>query len=178
MFAVDLLSGATDVDSSALSVVASSVTGLASGMILAGSTLNVDPSNSIFQSLPAGQSQTITINYNISDGDGGVVSQTAEITIIGTNDAAVVGGVTVGSVIEDNDTPATGSLTIFDTDTGESSFQAIAAGTPSDDGLGAFEVLADGTWTFVLDSSNPAVQALEIGETTTCLLYTSPSPRD
>ena len=166
-FAVDLLSGASDVDSLGVSIVAGSVTGLQQGVILAGTTLNVDPSDSVFQSLPAGVTETITIGYDIIDGDGGIVAQTATITIVGTNDAPIVGGVSTGAVVEDNVTPATGTLTITDVDDGEAVFAAITASDPSDNGFGSFEVLPDGTWTYTLDSSNPDVQALEIGETTT-----------
>jgi len=167
IFAVDLLTGASDVDSAMLSIVAGSVSGIQPGMILAGNTLNVDPSDSFFQSLPAGQSASYTINYDITDGDGGLISQTTVVTIVGTNDLPTLGGVTTGDVVEDNVAPATGTLTITDTDTGEAQIAAIAAGTLSDGGLGSFEVSANGDWTFTLDSTNPAVQALEIGETTT-----------
>ena len=38
--------------------------------------------------------------------------------------------------------------------------QPIAAGTAGDNGYGTFQVNADGTWTYTLDNSNPAVQAL------------------
>jgi len=168
IFALDLLSGASDVDSASLSVVAGSVSGLQPGMFLAGSTLNVDPSDSFFQSLPEGDSETYTVSFDIIDGDGGLVSQTADITITGTNDLAVLSGVTTGAVIEDNTAPATGTLTIMDADDGESLVQEILpTANNSVSGFGSFEVLADGTWAYTLDSSHSDVQALEIGQTTT-----------
>ena len=98
-YSLNLLAGASDVDTTdTLSV--TSVTyaidgGTASatvpaGLTLTGNSLTVDPSNAAFNSLAAGQTKTIVVNYTISDGHGGTIAQTETITITGTNDAPVV----------------------------------------------------------------------------------------
>ena len=72
----------------------------------------------------------LTYTYDISDGNSGTVSQTATITITGTNDAPTISGTSTGSVTEDTSVNAqdkltvSNSLSVSDTDTGESSFTA------------------------------------------------------
>jgi VCBS repeat-containing protein len=90
-FSVDLLAGASDPDSlDILSVDPASViiSGDASGITLNGNDLDVDPS--AYAYLAAGVPAVITYNYNIIDGEGGSVAQTATITITGTNHAPTV----------------------------------------------------------------------------------------
>ncbi|MDP7215292.1 MAG: cadherin-like domain-containing protein, partial [Rhodospirillales bacterium] len=90
-FTVDLLAGASDADSSdALNVANLSVTGGdASGVTVVGNSLTVDPN--AYNSLAVGESEVITYSYDIIDGHtGGTVSQTATITVTGTNDAPVL----------------------------------------------------------------------------------------
>ncbi len=94
-FTVDLLMGASDVDTGDVLNVAN-VTGLEPGVTLSGDTLNVDPADAAFQSLADGETQTITVEYDITDGEGGVEAQTATIVITGTNDDP-----TVASSIDD-----------------------------------------------------------------------------
>ena len=87
-FTVDLLAGASDADSSdVLNVSNLSVTGGdASGVTVNGNSLTVDPN--AYNSLAVGESEVITYSYDIIDGHtGGTVSQTATITVTGTNDA-------------------------------------------------------------------------------------------
>ena len=71
----------------------------------------------------------------------------------------------IGQAVEGQVTTS-GTLTIADADAGEAFFQEIV-GTGGDNGLGTFELSTDGNWTFTLDNSNPAVQALGAGETAT-----------
>jgi VCBS repeat-containing protein len=61
-------------------------------------------------------------------------------------------------------TTASGTLTITDPDAGEAAFQpqTNVAGT-----YGSFSIDAAGAWTYTLDNSQPAVQALKEGETRT-----------
>jgi len=73
----------------------------------------------------------------------------------------------IGQAVEGIGGIANGTLTITDVDNGEAFFQEIAAGTEGDNGLGTFELTADGNWTFTLDNGNPAVQALANGQSTT-----------
>jgi VCBS repeat-containing protein len=90
-FTVDLLAGASDADSSdVLNVSNLSVTGGdASGVTVNGNSLTVD--QNAYNSLAVGESEVITYSYDIIDGHtGGTVSQTATITVTGTNDAPVL----------------------------------------------------------------------------------------
>ena len=62
---------------------------------------------------------------------------------------------------------ATGTLTDIDFDNPTNTFQAVSAGTASSGGYGTFAMTAGGTWTYTLDNSKPAVQALNAGQTLT-----------
>jgi VCBS repeat-containing protein len=101
-FSVDLLAGASDVDTSdGLNVSDVAVTGGdASGVIVSGNILSVDPN--AYNSLAVGESEVITYSYNVSDGNGGTVAQTATITITGTNDAPTVSSAVSASATEDD----------------------------------------------------------------------------
>ena len=88
------------------------------------------------------------------------------ITINGSEDASTIGGTTTGSVTEDGALTSSGALTITDTDTSDPTDFANVAATASDNGYGTFEITGN-TWTFTLDNSNAAVQALDTGETLT-----------
>ncbi|MEO1210134.1 MAG: DUF4347 domain-containing protein [Cyanobacteria bacterium J06638_20] len=84
-FSVDLLSGASDLNGDTLSISnLTLVSGDAAGVTTSSTTLNVDPN--AYNTLLDGQSQVITYSYDIEDGNGGSVSQTANITITGITD--------------------------------------------------------------------------------------------
>ena len=101
-FSVDLLSGATDPDTTdSLSVANLIVTsGDASGVTINGNSLDVDPT--AYNALAFGQSEVITYSYNVIDGNGGSVAQTATITITGENDGSSVGAA-VSAAATEND---------------------------------------------------------------------------
>src|SRR6185312_11376588 len=61
----------------------------------------------------------------------------------------------------------TGTLTDTDVDNPANTFQAVSAATASDHGYGTFTMTAGGTWAYVLDNANAAVQALNVGDTLT-----------
>ena len=88
---INLLTNASDVDGDVLSVINSSIVGDASGLAVNGNSLTVTPA--LFTSLAAGASTTSTVNYQVSDGNGGLVNQSATITItapvIGNNSPVV-----------------------------------------------------------------------------------------
>ena len=91
------------------------------------------------------------------------------ITINGANDAAVISGATTGAVVEaggvDNATPgtptATGDLNSTDVDNPADTWRRSAR-RASANGYGT-TVTAAGVWTYTLDNSNAAVQALNAG---------------
>ena len=156
---VDLLAGASDTDGDTLHV--ANLTGLVAGATLNGDSLQVDTGNAAFQHLAAGSPQPIVVNYDVTDGNGGSVPQSATFTVTGVNDAAQIGGGKTGSVTEDGQLTATGTLTVTDADTGEASFQAgTFAGAH-----GSLALTAAGGWTYTLDNADTAVQALNTGGT-------------
>lgn len=91
-FSVDLLAGATDPDTSDVLNVSglTSTGGDASGVTVSidGNSLDVAPG--AYNHLAVGESEIITYEYLVDDGNGGTVPQTATITITGENDAPVV----------------------------------------------------------------------------------------
>ena len=93
---IDLLDKTSDADvSDTLSVDASSVqrlTGNPAGVTLDGNTLRIDAH--AYQNLDAGDRHVLKYRYDIVDGHGGVVTQTARIVIIGENDTPTVKAVT------------------------------------------------------------------------------------
>ncbi|WP_339732723.1 Calx-beta domain-containing protein [uncultured Gimesia sp.] len=101
-FSLDLITGASDGDTSDIL----SVNGLmllsgdASGITDNGNSLSIDPS--VYNSLAVGESEVITYSYNVTDSNGGIVAQTATITITGMNDVPTVGAAVSSSVTEDD----------------------------------------------------------------------------
>ncbi|MGQ7245694.1 beta strand repeat-containing protein, partial [Salinicola sp. V024] len=131
-----------------------------------------------YNSLAAGEKTTSQISYTVSDGHGNVSVTTLTATIVGTNDVAIISGPAVGSVFEDSNVSGgklatTGSLSVTDIDTGQSSFNpgsvtfTGASGTTSGvtSSLGSLSVTADGLWTFNAD--NNKVQYLAEGQVRT-----------
>jgi VCBS repeat-containing protein len=102
-FEIDLLAGASDADhGDVLSI--TDVQGLEAGVALTGTTLTVDPTSSAFQSLELGEDKVITITYNVTDGHGASVAQSATITVTGTNDTPTVAAALTGAADEDDAT--------------------------------------------------------------------------
>ena len=126
-------------------------------------TYAADNSQSAIQQLGAGQSISDSFTAVSSDGSA---SQVVTVTITGTNDVPVIGGVATGAVSEDASTPnlsTGGALTIADVDAGQSSFMA-QAGTAGSNGYGSFNLLADGNWTYTANNSQAAIQQLAAGQ--------------
>jgi VCBS repeat-containing protein len=128
----------------------------------------LDQGNSAVQALNVGDKLTDSFTVTTLDGTPQVVT----ITINGANDAAIIAGATTGSVTEDSgpkceDPTATGRLTATDVDNPSNLFASVDCPTASDHGYGTFTMTADGVWTYKLDDSNCAVQALNDGDTLT-----------
>jgi VCBS repeat-containing protein len=107
-----------------------------------------------------GAADSITDTFTVSSLDG-TAQQDVSITIHGTNDAAVFGGDASGSVTEDTTLTASGTLTVSDADDGQSSVQADSGNAAH----GSFTVDAGGNWSYALNNSDAAVQALNTGDT-------------
>ena len=94
---IDLLAdaNAADGDGDTLAVDPISVTVLDQGgnpvsFTLDGATLSIDPAQ--FAALDAGESATVTVGYDIIDGQGGVTPNTATLSVDGVDDASVADG--------------------------------------------------------------------------------------
>ncbi|WP_034618552.1 VCBS domain-containing protein, partial [Chitinibacter tainanensis] len=135
-----------------------------------GFTLNADgsysfyPSHASYQHLAAGQAQDVIIPITVTDSAGATSTQNLTITVTGTNDSAVIGGVHTGAVTEDSTQAVTGQLTVADLDDGQAHFTAQ---TNTAAHYGVFSLDATGAWTYNLDQSNSVLQALKTGETLT-----------
>ena len=136
-------------------------------------TLNADGSytyilnNSLpaVQSLGAGETLTDTFTYTVTDNHGAIGSNTLTVTIHGTNDAPTVAAA-AASVTEDTQITTSGTLpTPQDTDTHDTVSFVAQSGTPGT--YGTFTLNADGSYTYVLNNSLPAIQTLGVGETLT-----------
>ena len=129
--------------------------------------------NALREGLGAGQVLVQTYTVGIADGHGGTASQLVTITINGTNDAAVITGDSIGAVVEaggvDNEIPGTptdsGDLNSTDVDDADDAWTAVGSQTASANGYGTFTITGAGVWTYTLDNSNAAVQAVALGGT-------------
>ena len=134
-------------------------------------TYTLNNANSAVQALNVGN--TLTDSFTVTTVDG--TAQVVTVTINGSNDAAIISGTTTGSVVEIrgvvNATPgtqtATATLTDTDLDNPPNTFTAVSAPTASAAGYGTFTMTAAGVWTYTLDDTNSAVQALNVGGTLT-----------
>jgi len=134
---------------------------LAADLGLNGSTLTLDPGHAAFQGLAEGAERVIDVTYDVVDQLGAAVRQSARIAVTGVNDAAVIGGVAEGLVIEDFALSASGQLTVSDLDAGEAAFLVEDV----QGSYGTLSLATDGIWSYDL-TANAAmqVQALDVGE--------------
>ncbi|MCT2579676.1 VCBS domain-containing protein, partial [Mesorhizobium sp. P13.3] len=124
-------------------------------------TYTLDDTNPAVDALNDGD--PLSDSFTVYSEDG--TPQLITISITGTNDAAIIAGTTSGAVDEDGaDAPvtATGSLTASDVDNTANAFQAASGN--GDSGYGSFSIDAAGNWTYTLDDTNPAVDALNDGD--------------
>ena len=130
-------------------------------------TYTLDNSNADVQARNVGEILSDTFTVTTVDGTSKVVI----IIISGTNDAAVISGDTTGAVVEAggvaNGTPgtptATGDLNFTDVDDPNDAWEVVSFPTAST--YGTFTLTAAGLWTYTLDDTNAAVQALNAGDT-------------
>ena len=145
--------------------------------------------NDEFDDLDVGETATTTITYTIDDGEGGTDTATVTITVQGANDAPVVTGTLAAQTGTDSaaQVPLDASTVFSDVD-GETlaytspdlpSWMSINPATgvitgtpPADASQGGPN--NDGVYTVTVVATDPDGEEVS----TTCLLYTSPSPRD
>lgn len=164
---IDLLEFASDPDNNTLSVDASSIVfnGDIRGIQVDSDDNEVMVDPSLYSFLADSEQEVVTISYDIVDGLGGSVAQTATITITGLNDpATAITGDTTGSVTEDGTLEATGSLNVADLDAGEDEVQPE---TNINGTYGTFSIGSSGSWTYMLNNADLVVQQLGAGVTQT-----------
>ena len=121
-----------------------------------GWTYELDNSKSATNALAGGASASETIAIATSDG----TSANLVITVTGANDLSAIGGTLTGSVTEDGEDEASGTVTVTDPDT--SPAPTITAKTETGT-YGTFTLRASGSWTYTLDNSKSATDALVAG---------------
>ena len=117
-------------------------------------TYTLDNSNADVQARNAGETLTDTFTVITIDG----TSQVVTIIINGTNDAAVISGVTTGRVIEAGGIAngnrarptATGNLNSTDVDNPNDAWTAVGTPIASANGYGTYTLTAAGVWTYTL----------------------------
>ena len=138
----------------------------------------LDDANCAVQALNVGDKLTDTFKVSSLDG----TAQLVTVAINGTNDAAIICGTKEGSVIEaggaENSVSckptATGTLTDTDIDNTPNTFTAVDSPKASTGGYGTFTMTTDGVWTYTLDNTNCAVQALNVcDKLTDCFTVTT-----
>ncbi|MGZ3184181.1 MAG: VCBS domain-containing protein [Telluria sp.] len=122
-------------------------------------TYAVRNSDNAVQALNAGKIVHDAITVSSLDG---TATQTIDVAITGTNDAASISGTAAGAVTEDGTAAAGATLTVADVDSGEAVFKAAPslAGAYGDF---TFDV-ATGTWGYLLRNGDANVQALNGGK--------------
>ncbi len=168
----------TDVDNptdawTAVSVPTASANGYGSYTLTAAGvwTYTLSNSNAAVQALNVGD--ILIDSFTVTTVDG--TAQLVTITIDGANDAAVISGATTGSVIEAGGVGsgipgipvATGNLDATDVDNPSDAWTVVGTATPGANGYGSYTLTAAGVWTYSLDNTNAAVQALNAGQTLT-----------
>lgn len=140
-------------------------------------TLNADGTwiyaldHSKVQSLNSGDKRQDSFTIIIDDGNGGKKEATVVIDVLGTNEGPIVNvngdGSSYIKATEDVATPVTGNLTgdITSPDGDTLTFRSLA-----DSQYGTLTVNSDGTYSFTLNNSLAAVQALSKGQKITEVL--------
>ncbi|MFF7398832.1 retention module-containing protein, partial [Achromobacter sp. NPDC008082] len=122
---------------------------------------NLNNNDARVQALAVGETLTETFTVTTADGTTGTVT----VTIQGTNDVPTLSGQAAGAVTEDTTLAATGKLDVADVDTSDTHTWTVNNNGAGQ--YGALTIAADGTWTYNLANTNPAVQALGAGESLT-----------
>jgi VCBS repeat-containing protein len=122
------------------------------GVTLVGNELNITSVNHI--------NGSVTIEVNASNGTD-VETQTITLNIQAINDIPVLSAPITRATTEDINATFTGTFSIDDNDTNESSFIAIST---REETYGNFTLDANGSWTYDINNSLASVQALADGE--------------
>ncbi|RYF93011.1 MAG: tandem-95 repeat protein, partial [Caulobacteraceae bacterium] len=175
----NVLTNDTDVDSGdakTVSALSGGTVGSASAGAYGSLTLNadgtysyaVDNGNAAVDALAAGQTLTDVFSYTVTDTAGATSATTLTITVSGANDAPVAvndsGSATEAGVAAGAN--ATGNVLTNDTDVDSGDSRTVSAlgggavGAALAGTYGALTLNADGSYSYVVDNANAAVNAL------------------
>ena len=163
-FSLDLLDGASDIDTSDTLNVSNLTldSGDDAGITINGNNLDISPS--AYNSLAAGESEVIEYSYDIIDGNGGVVAQTATITINGVNDAPTANDDGNVGFTTNEDTNFT-TVNVLDNDTDPDTSDTLSVLSIDTTGTqGTVTNNGDGTFGY---APNGQFETLAVGETAT-----------
>ena len=154
-------------------------------------TYLVDNSNSTVQALGNGQSITDVFTYTVTDAGGLTSTTQVTITILGSNDApvafddtavaieqsglsnAIAGVNPTGNVlVNDTDSDAPDAKTVVGVTAGTAGSASGSVGASVVGQYGSVTLAADGTYTYTVDNSNAAVQALRLNSQTLSEVFT------
>jgi VCBS repeat-containing protein len=133
----------------------------------------LDNANVAVQALHDGETLSDSFVYTTSDGRGSFVDATLTMTISGSNDAPLAVA-DVNRISEDSPTPISGNVLLNDSDVDSNSTLSVVAVSGASPGAvdghasGSFGTLtlnADGSYSYALDNSHSAVQALAVEQT-------------
>src|SRR5205085_359174 len=143
----------TDVDSAQTFVPQTNLAGANGTFSIAANGAWTYTANSAYDGLNIGQSVSDTFTVSAADG----TASTVQVTINGTNDAAVVSSATMALAETNAPLSASGNLTVSDVDD-PSAFvaQTNVAGT-----YGTFSIAANGAWSY---TANSAYDYLNVGQ--------------
>ena len=125
-----------------------------------------DASQGDYQSLGAGESQDVVIDYIVTDDAGATAVSTLTITVTGENDAPTAMPATA-AVAEDG--TVSGQVQVSDPDANDS----LTVEPPMTANIAGFEMYSDGSWIF--DANQAEYQSLAQGETRDILINYSVS---
>jgi len=111
----------------------------------------------------AGANNVYDVTVAANDGHGGQATQQIFVAVTNVNEAATITGNGQGSVTEDGNLTAAGSLTVVDPDSGQSKFQAPSSLAATYGNFTFNETT--GAWSYALNNSSPVVQALNTSDT-------------
>jgi VCBS repeat-containing protein len=155
--AASLLAGFTDTDNDTLSVSGVSAD---HGVVVA----NLDGSFTITPQ--TNYNGLMTLSYFVGDGQGGSTAASLGFALLAVNDAAIIGGVTSGTLAESSAANGTsqvsGVLTISDVDSPTSFIAGALSGL-----YGTLTLAAAGDWTYALNNGNADVDGLSTGQSLT-----------
>jgi len=117
------------------------------------------------QSLRSGEVFVDSFSYTIRMANGALSQATASVSVTGENDVATITGDNAGALVEDGDIGVVnGKLNVSDADRDEAVFAEVTAESLQGQ-YGSFSFNSStGEWTYTLDNSSAAVQALATGQ--------------